>query len=126
MTAAEIRARIERDSTANRYVNTAHFAESAGVEPRQISRWLHTGTVWVPRPAVLLGRAAQPGWEPAAIVDWTPGLPGVDRPEPIRHLSTPEMAEKWHTSPQQLWIDIGGEFVPAPDLWLGGRPGWRP
>ncbi|WP_280426377.1 hypothetical protein [Nocardia carnea] len=67
--AALLRSEAARSSQAPRYLSLTDFADSAGVPSWSLSRWLRSGHVWVPRPAVLLGAIERPGWQSAVVVD---------------------------------------------------------
>lgn len=128
---AELRAEIERTSTAPQFLTITAFAEAAGVSVQQFGRWMRSGAVWVPRPAVVLGENGRAGWELEAVKGWRPGAPAVERPEPRTYLNTTEMCARWHLTPALLWLGITEHSEPQPpDMWLvhGLRrtPGWLP
>lgn len=126
----ELQARVAARSDAPRYLSITDFAIAVGESSQQLTRWLNTGRIWVPTPAVLLGAGKRPGWEPEIAETWERGLPGVDRPEPVRYLNTTELLAKWHLSRQLLWEAIADERgeVPQPAIWITRgsdvTPGW--
>ncbi|WP_040792047.1 hypothetical protein [Nocardia paucivorans] len=120
-----LRAKADRISDAPRYIGLSEFASITGADARSLSRWLHNGSVWVPRPAVVLGKRDISGWEREAAEKWEPGLPGVDRPEPAKFLNAAQMQEKWGVTRDLLWKAIVEDHtISMPAMWLDGRPGW--
>lgn len=129
-TVAELQARVAARSTAPRYLSITDFAIAVGESSQQLTKWLRSGRIWVPRPAVLLGETERPGWESRFAESWRRGLPGVDQPEPVRYLNTAEMLARWHVSRLQLWEAIADEVcIPQPAIWITRghdvTPGWE-
>ena len=129
--AAELRKRVESASVAPRFLSITEFATRKGVTTQQLNRWMRTGSVWVPTPAVVLGEIERPGWEEEVVDSWERGALGVERPKPQRYLNTTQMCERWHVTPEMLWACIAEDkSARGPDMWLvhglKTDPGWLP
>jgi hypothetical protein len=129
--ATELRQRVESASDAPRYLSITEFAKRHDVTTQQLNRWMRTGSVWVPTPAVVLGEIERPGWEKEVVESWERGALGVERPKAQRYLNVAQMCERWHVTPDTLWACIGeDQTAREPDMWLvhglKTDPGWLP
>lgn len=122
-----LRLTAERKSKAPRYLGVTEFAKTADVAPADLSDWRRTGTVWVPKPAVVLGTRRRPGWERECAESWTPGAMPIERPEPAVYWDAAAMQRHYKIGWEVLWkCIVDDESMEMPDLWVDDRAGWFP
>lgn len=123
---ASRRDRVEQRSIAPRYIGVTAFAERARVEVADFGRWHIHGPIWVPSPAVSLGSQHRSGWTKSTAGEWYRGMPPYLCPATMEYLSTTQMCERLHMTPDTLWACIEDCTVNEPAMWLDGTPGWLP
>ncbi|MGO4613560.1 hypothetical protein AB4305_16800 [Nocardia sp. 2YAB30] len=112
------------DAGVRSFLGMGRMATLADIDYDTLLRWRHCGPVWVPSPDIQIGR--WPGWSQPCVEHWI----AVDhqpfrRPECRRFADTAEMRRECRINWVTLWLCIGDGTIPAPVVWVDGRPGWR-